>query len=159
MRRDGTKVAQGGRAAFCYRRLRLSSEHEAARPIKAAPLALLRGPDGCEEFLDFALEVAAFGGERLGGGENLGGCGAGFAGAAVDVGDVGGDLGGALGGLLDVAGDLLGGGALLFDSRRDGGGDVGDTGDGCADESSVMRASVFCACLTASAAILLDSCT
>ena len=49
------------------------------------------------------------------------------------AGDVGRNLLGAAGGLLDIAGDLAGRGALLFDRRRDGGGTVADSRDGCRD--------------------------
>jgi hypothetical protein len=49
-------------------------------------------------------------------------------------------LGGALGGLIDVAGDLVGGRALLFHRGGDGRGDLVDVVDGLADaENGVGR--------------------
>src|SRR5438034_9106752 len=77
-------------------------------------------PDRIEELADFELEPVAVAGQRLCRRENLRGGRAGLTGAALDVGDVGGDLLGSLRGLLDVAGELLGGRALVFHVSRDG---------------------------------------
>src|SRR5262249_33276338 len=75
----------------------------------------LRRPDGGEELFDFDLEMAALVRQRLGRGQHLRRCRAGFRCAAVDVGDVGGHPVGALRRLMDVARDRGGGDALLLD--------------------------------------------
>src|SRR5258707_10653687 len=51
----------------------------------------------------------------------------------ADFGDGAGDLRGAISSTLDVAGNFLGGGALLLDRRRYRGGDLGNLADGRTD--------------------------
>src|SRR5437870_3271955 len=69
--------------------------------------------------LHFGREVEALARKRLRRNQRLRGGSAGFARAAIDIGDVGCDLGGPMGGLLNVAGNFLGRGTLLLDGGRD----------------------------------------
>src|SRR3954466_11481217 len=89
----------------------------------------LRGPDGSEKLVDLGLQPLVLVRQQLRRGQDLGGGGAGVAGAAVDVGDGGRDLGGADRRLLDATGDFLRRGALLLDGGCNRRGDFRDSSD------------------------------
>src|SRR3954468_9777496 len=76
----------------------------------------LRGAHRTQELADLKLEPVAFHGQRLRRRQHLRRGRSGLAGAALYVRDIRVDLGGAMRRLLDVAGNLLGRGALFLDS-------------------------------------------
>src|SRR3954468_11973980 len=91
------------------------------------------GEHRIEELAHLEFEPRALLRQRLRRGQHAGGRLAGRAGAALDVGNAGTDLHGALRRLLDVAGDFLGGSALLLHRRGDGRGDFRHPADRVAD--------------------------
>src|ERR1700733_5365875 len=80
--------------------------------------------DPSDQLHDFAAELLRLAGQLAGGAQYLVRRGTRAVGAGADADDIGRDLACAGRRLLNVASDFLGGGTLLVDRGRDGGGDL-----------------------------------
>src|SRR6476661_9407194 len=92
-------------------------------------------PDISEEGIDFRAQGIGLAPECAGGGQYLAGSRSGMGRRGADADDVAGNLAGAAGGVLDDTGNLARRRALLFNRRRNRGGDIVDLADGLADVS------------------------